>query len=80
MHGEKKQSSQKNVLCEYEVPTTTMKVANCDTQKKQNERWDEEESIIQCPFTMMKMTMCQAYGPLHDKPYIPTSTHKLDQF
>ena len=34
---ERRNRVHKRMFYEYEVPTTTMKVENCDTQKKQNE-------------------------------------------
>ena len=52
----------------YEVPSSIIKMKECDTMRKQMGVKMEENVSYQLPSQGMKMTECEAYGSLPNKP------------
>ena len=52
----------------YEVPSSIIKMKECDTLKKQVDIETKENVSYDLPSPRMKMTECQAYGSIPSRP------------
>ena len=55
----KKKAPKEDVI--YDVPTSIIKMTECDTPKKQLNLEMKENVAYENPYQIMKMTECQAY-------------------
>ena len=52
----------------YEVPTSVLKMTECNSQKEQKNIKVKENVSYEAPPSRIKMTECEAYGTLPKKP------------
>ena len=57
--AQKEESTNEDVI--YDVPTSIVKMTECDTPKKQMNLEMKENVLYENPYQIMKMTECQAY-------------------